>query len=90
MKNSQRPAYPTKVALYKGEPLECSQTSDGTGIFPGLTKRERFAMAAMQGVVAGFDPESKANGCFIPEYQYPELMKQCVQMADELLKQLSE
>lgn len=56
----------------------------------GLTKREEFAKAAMQGIIAGFDPESKCNGCYIPASEYPLLMHQAVQIADELLKQLEE
>lgn len=54
----------------------------------GLTKREMFAMAAMQGIVSGFTHENKANGCYIPSYEYAGLMSQAVQLADELLKQL--
>ena len=54
----------------------------------GMTKREAFAMAAMQGIISGFDPETKCNGCYIPASEYPHLMIQAVQIADELLKQL--
>ena len=72
--NADKPAYPTNARMH----------SDAQG----MTKREAFAMAAMQGIIAGFDPETKCNGCYIPASEYPLLMSQAVQLADELLKQL--
>jgi hypothetical protein len=54
----------------------------------GMTTREYFSAKIMQGIVAGFDPESKANGCYIPESGYELLAESAVQMADALLKAL--
>ena len=48
----------------------------------GLTKREAFAMAAMQGIMANSDD----NWIFCP---IESIAMQSVQMADELLKELS-
>jgi len=79
MKNTDKPAYPAVN----------ESNIDGRSFYePGLTKRDAFAMAAMQGIIAGFDMQSKCNGCYIPFSEYPMLMQQAVQMADELLKQL--
>ena len=46
-------------------------------IFYGLTKREAFAMAAMQGLIS-------FNGCMDTDIT----AKRCVRMADALLKEL--
>lgn len=43
---------------------------------------------AMAGLVSDYDPQTKANGAFIPAYQYPEIAKCAVDLADELLKAL--
>jgi hypothetical protein len=81
MKNSYKQAFPVERII----------TSRGTQSGEaGLTKREYFAAMAMQGIIAGFDPESKTNGCYIPASEYPMLMMQAHQMADELLKQLEQ
>ena len=84
MKNADKQAHP-----------KITEFTDGKTIFhvdskEGLTKREYFAAIAMQGIIAGFDPESKVNGRFIPASDYPLLMQQAHQIADELLKQLDQ
>lgn len=82
--NRNKPAFPDPMR--GAEQSYSNQTPHN--LDTGLTKREMFAMAAMQGIIAGFDPESKCNGCYIPSCEYPTLMKQATQIADELLKQL--
>ena len=58
MKNSDMPAYPhtitrceEAVAQAKGVGIHISPTVD----FSGMTKREAFAMAAMQGILSGIN-----------------------------------
>lgn len=49
----------------------------------GLTKREAFAMAAMQGLLANSEPNSWSE-----EQWYDQFSKQAVNHADALLKEL--
>lgn len=59
-------------------PFQAAQ-EDGTEIYePGLTKREFFAAAALQGVMAN------------PEFMHFEAAKMAVKKADELIKALNE
>jgi len=86
--NGSKPAHPTLAAKINGhEFIDYNKGYDGKQ-FGGLTKREMFAMAAMQGIISGFDKDTKCNGCYIPSSEYSSLMSQAVQLADELLKQL--
>lgn len=66
MENKDKPAYPTNARMH----------SDAVG----LTKREMFAMAAMQGL----------SSCPIPgSHNRPdEIASSAIKIADELLKQL--
>ena len=50
----------------------------------GLTKREAFAMAAMQGILANSEPNSWSE-----EQWYERFSSQAVNHADALLKELS-
>lgn len=86
IQNGNDPVYPQPFASDAAGNMYHVGEKDRTA--SGLTKREMFAMAAMQGIVSGFDPESKTHGCYIPYCDYPGLMSQAVQLADELLKQL--
>lgn len=79
MKNGDKPAHP-----HVCEGLMDLEASHATG----LTKRELISAMILQGMVSGYDPESKANGRYIPSSDYPELAFQSTQLADELLKQL--
>lgn len=78
--NGNDPAYPTLIYEEKsGKPIAHRE---------GLTKREMFAMAAMQGLVSGYPDSEKVNGHYIPASSYSGMMKEAVELADELLKQL--
>ena len=81
-KNADKPAYPSGEA-YKsqsipgGDWVECKKGA----LHNGLTKREMFAMAAMQGVLSA---ETQ-------DYEYKDresLIDACVEYADLLLKRL--
>lgn len=77
--NGNKLAYPVSETQHTG----FSATHDKiytTVVDGGLTKREMFAMAAMQGLCGNSTPGSH----HIPE----NLAKEAVQYADELLKQL--
>ena len=82
MKNANTPAYPSGEA-YKsqsvpgGDWVECKKGA----LHNGLTKREMFAMAAMQGILSA---ETQ-------DYEYRDresLIDACVEYADLLLKRL--
>jgi hypothetical protein len=74
MKNSNKPAYP---------PVRSDLLDKGLS---GLTKREMFAMAAMQGICSKpNDDKYHVNDGWL----YPETVAKCaIEIADELLKQL--
>lgn len=78
--NAEKPAYPCEVNQ-QGNGV---QTGGMSGITTGLTKREMFAMAAMQGML------SACNGTLGDHSGQEHLAKIAVTMADELLKQLGE
>ena len=68
MKNGEQPAYPTEYAKHGKQSI-------------GLTKREAFAMAAMQGIMA-------SNECGVAHH--PETAASwAVSVADALLEELS-
>lgn len=68
MNNGNEPAYPTAVVVLDGEDY----------LATGLTKRERFAMAAMQGYLGNEDIEL---GC-------KDLSVHSIAVADALLAEL--
>lgn len=75
MSNADKPAYPVHGELEGDDPR--NQILSG-----GLTKREIFAMAAMQGMLSacqGFDGSQMGQ---------ENLAKCAVKMADNILKQL--
>lgn len=53
----------------------------------GLSLRDHFAANAINGMIAGYDPQSKANGRFVPENDYPLLAEQSYQIADAMLNE---
>ena len=82
MKNADKPAYPSGEAYRSqsipgGDWVECKKGA----LHNGLTKREMFAMAAMQGILSAEaqDYEYKDDG---------SLIDSCVKYADLLLKRL--
>ena len=79
MKNSDMPANPSAIAPHKEglHPIICDD--DGNYYSMGLTKREAFAMAAMQGLIT-----LKGTDCMYMDIT----ARQCVKMADTLLLEL--
>lgn len=84
MSNGDKPAYPVSITEHTG----FSPTHEKiytTNVDGGLTKREMFAMAAMQGLLSGHSEYFHGNGpVMIPEM----VAKHAVEYADALLKQL--
>jgi hypothetical protein len=70
MNNGDKPAYAHCMV---------DPSSGASLIEPGLTKREMFAMAAMQGILSGH---------MASEGREQSIADQSVRMADELLKAL--
>ena len=81
-KNADKPAYPSGEAYRSqyipgGDWVECKKGA----LHNGLTKREMFAMAAMQGILSA---ETQ-------DYEYKDresIIDACVEYADLLLKRL--
>lgn len=59
-------------------PQSCTADGHEPNVYPGVTKREYFAAMAMQGAMS------------IYGWLNEEGMKECVRIADELLKKLEE
>ena len=76
MKNADMPAMPQPLAANKNEFMDSNEYREGNS---GLTKREAFAMAAMQGLIT-----LKGSDC----RNMDSTAKQCVRMADALLLEL--
>lgn len=70
MKNADKPVYPVPERDY-------NKFSEHAAPWCGLTKREAFAMAAMQGILANRDP--------LNNY---EMAKEAVNIANALLSEL--
>ena len=77
MKNADQPAMPTDSVEDTGAPYFRQIKSNG------LTKREIFAMAAMQGMLAN----AVLGGDFV-KYNHEGMMVLAVQKADKLLAEL--
>lgn len=75
-------ANPIQYSTYPNEHIE-------GGVFhksyPGLTKREAFAMAAMQGICAQFNMNYQVNG----GYASPQIAQDAVILADALIEALN-
>ena len=85
--NGNRPAYARPVSI---DPTD-GTLPDGDYVVeaqPGLTKREAFAMAAMQGLLAS---GAKATGSDMILGDFPRMSAPafCVQWADALLAELA-
>ena len=78
IKNADMPASPTESISNGGAPYYKELKSNG------LTKREAFAMAAMQGILANSEPNLWSE-----EQWYRNFSKQAVNHADALLKELA-
>jgi hypothetical protein len=82
MSNADQPAYPVEV-YGDGTGI---QTGEMSGMATGLSKREMFAMAAMQGLLSNpvyHNPELRHKMVTVPA-----LAETAIVYADELLKQL--
>jgi hypothetical protein len=79
MNNGDMPASPITSELY---PMEAMRSNLGS-MPTGLTKRERFAMAAMQGMISSGDMELAEDGV-------ESFIAEClVKYADALLAELA-
>lgn len=78
MKKGDQPAYPLPVAGTADGGMYTVAEKDFNSV--GLTKREAFVMAAMQGLLANGEIMNHVNG-FPPTYNI-------ITYVDELLKQL--
>jgi len=71
----------TPIVMESGHPYHASQVCfENTPLVTGLTKREAFAMAAMQGLL------STEQGC---NQRNMIIAERAVEIADALLKELS-
>ena len=71
----------TPIVMESGHPYHASQVCfENTPLVTGLTKREAFAMAAMQGLL------STEQGC---NQRNMIITERAVEIADSLLKELS-
>ena len=90
MKNGDKPAYPTEGISDDNGKFLGAQTSNTTGVFGGLTKRERFAMAAMQALLSSIPTQKELQGD--ARYDGDNFMTvvalNSIEFADALLKQL--
>ena len=83
MDNGNLPAHPLTGDAY----LDLNGGAMAEGSFEpgmGMTKREAFAMAAMQGLLANSEPTSWSDSQY-----YDQISKQAVNHADKLLAELS-
>ena len=81
MKNANTPANPTTAKVSNtGEAWSYQVGDDMLFQFPGLTKREMFAMAAMQGILSSLTDDSDMSPS--------ELARCSVRNADALLAEL--
>ena len=79
MENKDKPAYAYVVPQGLGSehsPIE-------SGVVPGLTKREMFAMAAMQGMITAL-----GNHMTLSKDEAEVVASQSIQFADIILNQL--
>jgi len=85
MNNGDMPVTPISDSYGRIRPFT---DDDGfSSMATGLTKREAFAMAAMQGLLANGIPDSAVYG--VPCNEYELLAAASVLQADALLKELS-
>jgi hypothetical protein len=83
IKNADLPATP--LVNQNGHPYHASQVCfDNNPLCSGMSKREAFAMAAMQGLLSNSEPKSWSDSQY-----YDQISKQAVNHADKLLKELS-
>lgn len=93
MKNADTPAIPTKGVIDRvSGQVWCYQVGDNDEFqFVGLTKRERFAMAAMQGILSnsgGVIQSNPMSGTGFCNSDPEDLAKLSIACADALLAEL--
>lgn len=85
MSDGKSPSDQDIAATFNGhEPAAPFSRTDGRGaveVYLGLTKREAFSLAAMQGLCASAIPG--------PHHYFPTLATEAVAYADALLKELA-
>lgn len=77
MTNADKPAYPIVPPVFEEGPA-----FEGSN---GLTKREAFAMAAMQGIVKEYVYQDSVTG---ETHGHDFVAQMAIKVADELLKEL--
>lgn len=89
MTNADQPAFPAEGRESEGRFLGV-QTTDTSGIFGGLTKRELFAAMAMQGIISRGErvPDKKFVDGRTVICNPDDLAKLSIECSTELLRQL--
>lgn len=89
MNNKDMPAMPTKVVL--SEAVKSQRRALGLSTddiyHEGLTKREHFAGLAMQSILDRYNPWEEGD---FDSSNYDTVAKNCIGMADALLKALED
>lgn len=85
MKNADMPAMPQPIAMNESECLSVDE-HQGDRSLSGLTKREMFAMHAMQNILSRYNPYEYGD---LDSFNYEETAEHAVGLADALLKELS-
>lgn len=86
-RNGDMPAMPCKVSINRDEGgLQEYQFGNNDFVVMGLTKREQFAMAAMQGMLAHATRYKPREGA--SENWHEAISEEVVQLADALLAEL--
>jgi len=91
------PAYPTTVDHENGQPRMAYQNGNTTAAYSGLSIRQQFAMAAMQGIMAGMGTDIQTFKMqmeyFAERYpndtMYVACAKESVGAADALIAELN-
>lgn len=86
MKNAEMPAMPTSFEIADLGFVGVGNVADAIKFNSGLTKREMFAMHAMQAMLTS-EFAVNFNGDSLPD-ENDTLCKRAVHYADELLKEL--
>ena len=85
-KLGQGPAFPIVEQDYTKD-LDGNQVDIYNNINTGISKRFYAACAAMQGLIINFPKERMVNDGYIAITDYPELIRESYEFADELLRQ---
>jgi len=86
LNNGDMPASPIRGADNTIFTSHDAGAIEGLGLLVGLTKREAFAMAAMQNILTQYNPYEQGD---FDSSDYELTAKNAVGLADALLKELS-